>query len=564
MYGKIIKTVKNPLFYLISFTFINFILLFNSTNLAPPDFYKYYFAAERLMAGNLKIKFIPPLFPFLLWFLGKVITPFVSTLDPFITGGKIISFFSGIGIVFFTYKLLKEFTGEIASIGTVFIIISPIFLNFLIFPITDFLYLFLVIMSFYLFLKNLPKLSLFTVLLGSITRFEGVLLFFSYIINFFNLKKKEAIRYVIAVMIISPALYFFFLKYANRLITKIIYIMKSKSFLYFFIHPNHLFYILYSGILDFLPYKMPSVLRWSVSFLMIFAFIFGLIIILKKNIRLGLAILFYEFVFAISKGYIFTVYKFHISFGHHIRRFLSFIFIFYLVSFIGVYYLLKFIEKKFEKKAFYFRSFIYIFIFYLLLVKFTIGFNILIISLLFILPILYLVIKNSGFALLEKTMFMLLFILFFSNIYLKSFVKAYRYNISTPNKGAYVIARWINKTYFKSDDKLAVFSTLSIVRYYLKRKVVFIYFVPNDKKIYGDNDKLLSYFLKKIKKYNINYIAFDGYMNPIDRPGEVALKNMLFKESKREKYFKVKKILPYKNHYAATILKPLNLDKIPE
>ncbi|MCK4889258.1 MAG: hypothetical protein KAS97_04950 [Candidatus Aminicenantes bacterium] len=59
---------------------------------------------------------------------------------------------------------------------------------------------------------------------------------------------------------------------------------------------------------------------------------------------------------------------------------------------------------------------------------------------------------------------------------------------------------------------------------------------------------------EKLKKNRIRYLAFDYYMNPIDRPFEGVIKKMLDMYKKREDLFKVKKHLFYKGRVIAIIM----------
>jgi len=550
------KVIFNPFFYLIGLTILNGILLFGVTKLAPPDYYKYFFVAENLFKGNLHSIFIPPIFPSLLFGIGTFIKLFLSTSDAFILAGKLMSLLSGIGIVLFSYKILGKTTKKFAMLGTLFIVVSPFYLQYLVFPITDMLYLLFVLASFYFLYVKKSIYSLISVLLGALTRYEGILLVLSYIINFIRFRKKELIKYLVVVGVISPGIFLFYFKFGKRFVNKIEYIIDSKVYLYFIHNPKQLISIIYSSILYFIPNEFPKFIHWAFAYLLILLFFIGIYKLLKHNIQLGLAVLFYEIAFVIAKGYIFTVNKFNLPAEHHIRRFLSFIFIFYIVALLGLYELILFIKEKTNKKSFFcLRILIYISLAYIIFYKYLIAYKIFLVSILFILPIIILFYKKLRIIRIEKILSGFLLFLFFTNIYLISFKKAYRYVYSGPNKGAYVIAKWINnKSYIKSQT-IAVFSSTKQVQYYLKKRVKMIYFIPKDETIYKNRDKLYKYLLHKIKKNKIKYIAFDGYINPIDRPGEAALKKILFDISKKGKCFKIKKILTYNRNYAATVLK---------
>ena len=557
---KFAKILKNPLFYIMNFVFLNWILLFQITKLAPPDFYKYYFAGEKLIKGNLKVSFIPPLFPLSILTVGKIITPFVKFLNPYITSGKLFSLLAGAGISFFSYKILKNFTNNFSLLGTLFIIISPFFLQFLCFPVTDFIYLFFVVSTFYFFIKGKRTLSLLTIVLGMLTRFEGILLLFAYFIRFFVFKKKDYLKYFFVVLTTFPLLYLFYYKFGFRFIKKIILVFSTKSFLFFFYHPEHLMYILHSGIMAFIPARSPSFVHNTLFFSLIIFFFWGAFFIFKREFRFSLSLLFYEVSFALGKGYVFANSFTILPGEHNLRRFLSFVFLFYIISFVGWYAFLKYIKDKLNKEVFLYLRFTFyplafIFVFY----KYLFSGTILFLSSLFLLPVILLFVKRIQLKSIEKAIIVFLFFAFFSGFYLKSYKKAYKYTASTPNKGAFMIAKWINEEGERLKVKrIVVLSSLPIVRFYLKRKVTLIRFYPREEKFYKTEKNLKSFLIKHLKNSKVKFLAFEWYLNPLDRPGETALKNFLFKIGRDNEDFLLEKNLIFENKLVGRIMRIKN------
>ncbi len=552
--NKLKKTLANPFFYLLIFVLFNWILLFPVTKLAPPDFYKYYFAGERLIKGSMNLRFIPPLFPFSLYIFGKFLSLFLSSYNPFITASKLLSLFAGLGIIFFSYKFLREYTGSFSLLGTVFIIISPFFLKFLSFPSTDIVFLFFVMASFYFFLAKKDFLLFFSVLLGALTRYEGILLIMILFIYFFDFKKaKNYFKLLLFLVVSAPIVYLFYYKFGHRFVQKVELVTQTKSFLFFIYHPKQLFYIVYSGILNFIPNKTPVLFHWVVLYFLIVFLIIGLLLLFRNNLKLAVSILLYELIFAFGKGYIFGNSYAIIPGEHNLRRFLSFVFVFYLLSFVGLYGLLRYLRKSLGDKEFVFlRYFIYFILGVLVFSRFLITAKFILISLIFILPLLLIFLRSLKFGKIEKAILIILLFSFFTNYYFKTYKKGYKYIYSTPNKGAYAIAEWINNN--STLKKAAVFSNLIMIRFYLKRNINMLYFYSKEESIYKDRKKLEVFIVGELKKQKTRYVAFDWYLNPIDRPGEVELKKFLFKEIKEQENFILKEGLIFKSQPVAAVL----------
>ena len=102
-----------------------------------------------------------------------------------------------------------------------------------------------------------------------------------------------------------------------------------------------------------------------------------------------------------------------------------------------------------------------------------------------------------------------------------------------------------------------------MVQYYLKQPFKIKQFVFRNKNIYENQKKLLTSFLKVLKKTKPNAIVFDAYYNPKGRPAEDAIKKLLHREKrmgrnnqKKACLFRLKKTLFYKNKPVAWVLKP--------
>ena len=142
------KSESLILSFIFLFAIVNWLLLTLAEKLAPPDFYRLAGLGEKLFSGDLNIGVIPPLFPLLLYPLGKLISIFIESTEAFIIAGRMISLAAGMGVLYLSHLFLKKIVGKFAVLGILFFVISPWYLKLLAFPITDMLYLFFVSAAF--------------------------------------------------------------------------------------------------------------------------------------------------------------------------------------------------------------------------------------------------------------------------------------------------------------------------------------------------------------------------------------------------------------------------------
>ncbi|MCP5054004.1 MAG: hypothetical protein GY940_42945, partial [bacterium] len=324
--------------FIFAFTFINWLLLSLAERLGPPDVYKLYGVAEKLFAGNFKIGIVPPLLPMIQYPLAKALSLVAGPTEAFVLAGRLISLAAGLGVIWFSYLLLKKFTGKYAVLGIVFLVISPWYLKLLSFPITDMLYLFFVTASFYAFLgkeKKSWRRSALAVFAGVLTRFEGVLLILSAFLNYFKFKKKN-IYLVLAAIPAGGLMLLFFSLFADRFFAHFTdIILAQKSYLYIFQHPMDFLNVIYGNILFFIPYSYPYIVKLILLLAVLALFGYGIYRLFKIERNFALAVIAYEVLFLVAKGYVDTTRP-DIEF----RRIFSGLWIFYLICFIGGYFFL--------------------------------------------------------------------------------------------------------------------------------------------------------------------------------------------------------------------------------
>jgi Gpi18-like mannosyltransferase len=525
-------------------------------DLAPPDFYEYYQYAQRLFAGDFRLEVIPPLFPLLLGILGKLLGLFVTNIDSYLLAGQLISYFGGVLTLFYTYRLLRRFTGDFALIGIAYFSISPLFLKFVTLPLTDMLFLAFVMASLYYFeSRHFPK-SVMAAGLAMLTRFEGILVLLAGIVNYLKLKSRHTgIAAFLSVVLFCDLFYLFF-RYASRLIKYIDAVSASQSYLYFFNNPLKILQIIYGNFLYFLPHRFPGWAKWTVfSFLLLF-FVMGLISLFKKNWRFSLSLVFYMIVFITAKGYVVEV-----GLGLlHTRRLLSFLFLFVVVAFVGMHFLfewLKGIKSGTVFLALRWAVFVALgfIILYLPFPKWRIF-----LPLLLLVPALGLVItrQGSGMKRLEKALAVLLILAFFGSLNLSGMRVSSRYVIAKPNSGGYAIAQWLNHQFKQTNKrpKILVYSAMEMVEYYLDHDID-LAFVRMRNKRKDENDRVYwREFFIRLQQAGVRFIITDDYMEGKFNPEEKTIKEMLRYEAAKGRFFKKIQILRNNKRNVGAVLKP--------
>jgi hypothetical protein len=533
------------------FIFINWILMIRQDILACNDYYQYYLAQEKLFSGNLNLEFIPPLFPFLLGLSGRFIKLFGGTVDHFILGGQIISLFSGFGVLFFSYKLLKKYAPGFAIIGTIFLSVSPFFLKLISTAQTDMLYLCFTAALFYFFSQE--KKTIHTIVFttaGLLTRFEGVLLVGSCLLNTIDLKKKSWKYLLLSAIPAGFILYLSFDRFAHRLIDKIALIISKQYFFYYFSHPGELVHLLYGNFLYFVPHKSPPPVKWFLLYILLGLFFTGCYYLYKTKKKWLLSASFYLFFFIIAKGY-----TLNLNPEMEFRRWLSFIWLFFIIVLAGICFLWQKIKER-EKINIPVKMAFALFCLQVLFLPVIKGTSTGI-ALLLLLPALLYGVKKTAARMgkYEFAGWFLLLVIFFSQVYYDGLKRTFFYLDRDSNAGSYMVANWLNGRPAK--EKILVYAFTPMYRYYVEKGKIRGAITIAKKEIYNDREKLTIEFMKRLKKQKIKYIAFDGYRSPAYKARN-AIKDFLYTERDKGIYFKIKKHLYYKGKYVASVLMPNN------
>jgi hypothetical protein len=549
--GTVFKSEGVLLSLIFLFIIGNWIFLIMAEELGPPDFYKMYDVAEKLYSGDLKIDITPPLFSLLLYPLGKLLCIFFSPTVAFITAGRIIALAASLGVTWFSYLILKKVVGKWALLSLVFLVISPWYLKLISFPITDMLYLFFVTASSYAFLnQSAPGLSLLTVIGGVLTRFEGVLLILSGIINYFKLKK----RYVFILLGLLPLILVLFLIFMPRFFYHLKdIILPYKSYLLIFLHPMEFFNVFYGNFLFFIPLNYPYLIKLAALLILFIFFVYGVSRLFKINKSFTLSIVVYEILFFVAKGYIDVADP-----DREFRRVFSGLWIFYLISFIGCYFLLKKISAVKMPRILVLSGVVVFFAVMVFSLK-SPHLPALLLALLLVLPLLY-SLKKLSMEKIPKSMLIILLLAFTLQIYNLSFYKSKEYVMSYANKTPFAAARWLNFSRLKKNPVVLSYTDNTMMKYYLikekleSQNIQWVHFlVPLVYK--QDPECFRNAFFRDLKERGVDYIISDNYV--VQKPEFLYLnesKLFLYEERKNTKYFKLKNLF-YKGQNVGYVLR---------
>ncbi len=536
------------------FAIVNWLMLTLTEKIGPPDFYKLHGVSERLFSGDLNVGIVPPLFPLLLYPLGKLVSIFTGSAEAFIIAGRIISLVAGLGVLWFSYLFLEKIVGKFALLGLAFMVISPWYLKLLAFPITDMLYLFFLTAAFFGFLKkSAPGWTTLAVVAGVLTRYEGVLLILAGFLNYFKMKK----RYFYILLAALPVVLATFLIFASRIFAHLTdVILAQKSYLYIFLHPMDFFNLLYGSILYFIPYSYPYLPKLALLIILFIFFLYGLYRLFKIEKRLVITLAVYEFLLFVAKGYLDVSDP-----EREFRRIFSGLWIFYIISFIGCYFLLKRIKSlKAERNIVLIGSGIVLIV---LAVSQKLITPPLVFPALLILPALAVPLKNLPLRRIPTYLAGVILLVFAWQIYHTSYYKSETYVVDYARKAAYATAQWLNMCRLKDGAVVLSYTDNNIVDYYLDKKrmavknVQWVHFTVPLRNTPENRDQFIRLFFQELENQDVDYIIFDNYV--VWKPeftGVNDVQKMLYEEKNNKQFFRIKWNLFYKGQNVGYVLKP--------
>lgn len=535
------------------FLMIHWWRLMHATPLGPPDFYEYYIYAGKLMAGDFQLILIPPLFPLLLGAVGSLLKAGNFHPEPFLLAGRLISLAAGWGIVYLSYRLMKRLTPGIALPVVICVAICPFFLKFLALPLTDLLYLLFVVMSFYYFYEARWLSSGVSVLAGLLSRFEGILLFLGGVINYLKLNLKRLIWLFLVALIGLCDLFYLASHYAPRILDYTERILAQQSYLFFLKNPLRLGRILYGNILFWVPQRFPGTVKLILFCLMLALFLVGLYKLFQTKWQWAAALLFYLILFTLAKGYVVRVGVTRL----HERRLLSVLFLFFLVSLVGLYAVLQFLRDHSGVRLFPVVRFTVLALLLLLAIFLPPGRWQTFLFMVPLLPGFLFWAKRLKLPKAEKAALLVLLLVLCGSLYFGSSKQVYRFVLARPNRGGYAAAQWLNRNYRADFGRLAVFSSMEMVHYYLERPVDMVTLDMRNLKQGEEEELYWREFLLLLKGRQARYVMFDIYMEGKFEVSDRTIRELLRRESGQGRYFEVVDYLKYKKRNVGAVLRPL-------
>jgi len=527
------------------FVFANWLMLCLSEKMGPPDFYSIYNISEKIFSGNFNIEIIPPLFPIMLYPVGKLLSLFIPHNDAFLIAGRLISLVAGLITTWLTFKILEKLSNfHSATIGTIFMALSPWFLKLLPFPITDMVYLCFAAAVFYCFLTGTKAIWPVIFAVGAVlTRYEGILLFLAGAVYYLKWEKKY-IRKLAVFAGLGIAVLVFFAFFSSRIfaLLKDIVIPK-KSYLMIFLHPIDFSNVLAGNILFFIP-GGPSIIKTLLFAVCCALAVYGTIHLLKLNKHATLAILSYEILFLILKAYVDVKDP-----EREFRRIASGLWIFYILAFAGLVFFLKQIQSN---KLRYHIS-IACGLLILMAVP-VLNHSTLFPHVFMVLPPIILVavsLWKSEAPKRVRTISTAVLCVFIFFVYSPSYTGSRDYTVSYARKGSFAAAKWINETNLKPNTVILSFTNNTIMNYYLdKEKLVKSGIIITEIRVPGryskENQQYIDMFIELAKEKGATYTIFDHYV--VNQPEFLAvndLHDLLWDFQDDRKYFEWKKILHY-------------------
>jgi len=540
---KFLERDKFVLFFIFIFISINWYLMIKGEKLACNDFYSNMVVSDKIFAGKFGgYLFVPPLLPILLGIFGRLLNLFIS-IDGFILAGRLITLFSSFGIVIFTFKLLKIFSKHLAYMGVLFLSVSPFFLKLISTAQSDLLYLFFFTGFIHYLYSDKSKMMYF--LSAALTRYEGILLVFPFLINTVK-KKYNSWKYMAVLFFISLFSFLFIGKFYTRLYLIVKNLISRRNNLYYLSHPKEITLLIYDNILFFVPQKFPDLLKWLFLYIVIISFIIGLIRVYKYKKNFIFSILFYISMFLIVKGSYIGKLNTQVDF----RRFLSVLWLFFILMSIGAYYIVNYFMENFKNKI---TIVFFIALLSILFVNISVKTGYSVVSFITLIPVFFICFfksKKIYFSVLLAMIVLLLYLQF----YVISIDKSYQYINNDTSTGSYVFSKWVKQ--YNRNKYTMVYGYPYMLKYYTKGVRTIKGISYKNVKEYEDRELFFKKYFNDLKKRGIKYIFFSGHVLKYELSKKKLLK-ILFEERDKGKYFKVYKHFKYKGRYAGSVIIPI-------
>jgi hypothetical protein len=554
--GEVIKSnSKNNAVLICSlvFFFLIFVRLYISFVDKNPisDFFDYYKIAELFFSGTPSYFQEPLLFPILLYLFKSFFTVFLLKSSAYLLGARLISFSSVFFSLYFIYKIICEFTDKnTASVSIFILLLYPKLLIIMSYEISDSFFLAFSLWTIWLFVKK-DRLSLITAFIASFIRFEGILLIFSYMINYIQLKLRN-LKYLLLSLFAIGSILFLFLKFTLRFYYHLQMLLMTKKYLFYLSPPTKVLILLYKDFFFFLPVKLFYPVKMFLMYAILVFIVLGLHYLFKKDKRIAILFLFILLSMLLGKGA-----SEDIRFPHFVHKMHLFLFLSYILFAIGTFNFYNLYKNKFHILKYYLWSIYGVLcygLFFFLSGYFYLYYKYIIIFLPYLM-IIILLIKKYKEVLVKKILitFILIFISF--GIFIKSMDVTSKYLFSAAHNSLPLIAKWIKKNTIKEEKILAVLYYWGLNFYFTENREILRF--PFQKYKYKSPDELLELVYEFCRKNEVKYLVMENYTRPKNGPVKAKFQGYLFNKKHYEKYFKLVKIIVYRKHVFGLILKPI-------
>ncbi len=522
----------------------NWLYLFQSSVLPVTDFYFYYNSAEKISEFDFNLIAGPPLFPFVLLLVKQIFGIFTDNQTAYIYAARSISLFSVFLTALFSFKLMEKFSNtKTASLFSVVLSVQLFILLPSIFEISDMFFLALMIATVY-FLYIGRKISLFFVLLLTLTRFEGILFFPAYLINF-KAHRKYARLLLISNIVILFSVFIYFSRFGRRIFDHILEVFAQLELSTILALPSRISVLIFEGFCYPVSSLLPPAFKYFSATVLIILFLTGVYyFIRKKQISFMLSLIFVAFGLMIGK----SIYA--LNFPAFIHKQYAFMWILYFFVFNGFLFVWEVIsESEVLKKLVIIISLIFIFSFTISMFHRYSNSIFTIISLVLIFLILFLILKNG-----KKKGFLLsvLFSIFISSL-LISGLKISKNTVSSDgHKGVKKISIWMKYNLNEDQKVLGILNRIAL-RFHTDDKYQIISF-PFKNHDGSSNKKILKEICKFVVEKKIKYMVTERLTRKSDNPVMSRIQKYLFYH-RENKYFKISKKLYYNKQLVGLIYK---------
>lgn len=516
--------------------------------LAPPDFYRYYADYESIFQGNGGEMKLPPLYPLVAGLSGNALALLMPRRDAFILAGKLLSLLGAMGIFFAFLQLTGgDKPGKAALGGATFLVLSPMVLRFLALPLTDLVFLALLLGTFTALFRNQVPAAVVLALAAGGVRFEGFFLLL--LVAAYILFHRNRLIWIPAALIIGADLLYL----AARHTPRVLHYLRQWSLdgtPELWKNPQILLRVITGNLLFFLPSSWPRGIILTISLLFLGAVAGGCMAAWRRNPRAAAVFIAFILGMLLFKGYV----VFEGNWRLHTRRLLPLLVPLLALAVIGIQS-----GAKWLKHSRRLREIVRIF-----LPLFTIPLVLLSPThwpwwpVLLVLPVAALCLGIPPRRDMAGVAAALALAIFFTFVGGTGFRQAIRIVRSMPNEGGIAVARWFNAQNADNTDRILLMSNPFMVRYYLEKPARWEEWNPPHWRGRIPLEDFWSRFMSDLRNAGINRVVVDRYLPATSSRNHRSVKEMVWRRRGDPASFRVIRNLTDKGRLMAAVLEPVS------